>query len=276
MKLSRRILVHLLLLLICVGFIGPFLWMICTSLKTAKEASHVPLTLLPNGLYLHNYKRVLDNPSFQMMLYARNTLIISVLATLGTVLSSSLAAYSLAKLRWRGRTTIFVIMLLSMMIPFQVTMVPMYREFRAMGMIGTTLPLWLPAFFGAPFFIFLLRQFYLTIPSEMSEAARIDGCSDFGIWWRIILPLSRPALAVVALFSFMGSWNNFIGPLVYLTHEKTFTLALALQFFDSRAGGANYELLMAASTLVILPIVVLFFLTQKTFIQGIATTGLKG
>jgi multiple sugar transport system permease protein len=169
-----------------------------------------------------------------------------------------------------------------MMIPFPVVMVSIFSIFRFIGdhtplqMLGTFKPLWLPAWFGSAFSIFLLRQFFLTLPDELCEAARIDGCSEFGIFARIMLPLARPALSVVALFTFMGVWNDFLGPLVYLQSPEQYTLALGLQTFQSAHGGTQWNLLMAASTLVLLPVVILFFLTQRTFIQGIATTGMKG
>ena len=276
MTWKKRILTHGLLLLAAIFYLGPFLWMVDTSLKREAQAMTMPPVWIPHPFYWHNYHVVVHDSSFDMTLYARNTLIIALLAAAGSVLSSSLVAYSLAKIRWRGRGLLLAIVLGSMMIPFPVLMVPLFRVFRGLGWIGTNLPLWVPAFCGIPFFIFLLRQFYLTIPKELSEAAVMDGCSHFGIWWRIMLPLTRPALAVVALFSFVASWNNFLGPLVYLTHQSTFTLSVALQFYQSRSGGTSYNLLMAAAVLVILPIVVLFFLAQKTFVRGIATTGLKG
>lgn len=209
-------------------------------------------------------------------LYLRNSLIVCILGVIGTVLSSSLAAYSLARIPWRGRTSLFAITLATMMVPFPVLMVPMYAIFKTLGWVGTLLPLWVPPALGTGFNIFLLRQFFLTIPRDLSEAARIDGCSEFGIYWRVILPLSRPALAVVALFHFLYAWNDFMGPLLYLTRRETFTLSLGLQAYQSQQGGVDWSSLMAASTLVCLPIVVLFFFTQKTFIRGIATTGLKG
>jgi multiple sugar transport system permease protein len=209
-------------------------------------------------------------------LYLRNTLIVCTLGVIGTLISCSLVAYSLAKIPWRGRGVLFGITLATMMVPFPVLMVPLYGLFKEFGWIGTLLPLWVPAFFGGGFNIFLLRQFFLTIPRELSEAARIDGCSEFGILWRIILPLSKPALAVVALFHFLFAWNDFIGPLLYLTRRETFTLSLGLQAYQAQHGGTDWTSLMAASTLVCLPIIVLFFFTQKTFIKGIATTGIKG
>jgi multiple sugar transport system permease protein len=173
-------------------------------------------------------------------------------------------------------------MLSTMMIPFPVMMVPLYTIFRWLGdhtpipWLGTFKPLWVPAWFGSAFSIFLLRQFFVTIPEELSEAARIDGCSEFGIYWHIILPLSRPALSVVALFTFMYVWRDFLGPLVYLQRSSQFTLTLGLQAFQSQNGGTSWNLLMAASVLVISPVILLFFLAQRTFIQGIATTGMKG
>jgi multiple sugar transport system permease protein len=246
--------------------------------------SHIPsgagkafsALLVPHPLHLDNYRKVIESPFFKMPLYARNTLVIALLVAIGSMLSASLVAYGLTKLRWHGRQILFWIVLGSMMLPFSVMMVPLYQIYRDFGWIGTNLPLWLPTFMAPPFYIFLLRQFYLTIPDELTEAAVIDGAGPFRIWWRIMVPLTRPALLVVGLFSFVASWNNFIGPLVYLTHQRTFTLALALQFFQTRHGGVAHTLLMAATVLVVLPIIVIFFLAQKTFIRGIATTGIKG
>ncbi|RYZ07134.1 MAG: carbohydrate ABC transporter permease [Myxococcales bacterium] len=208
--------------------------------------------------------------------YLTNTLLVAVLGVTGTVLSSALVAYGLSRVQWKGRETLFTITLSTMMVPFPVLMIPLYSVFRAMGWLGTLMPLWVPAFFGSAFNIFLLRQFFLTIPSELSEAARIDGCSELAIFWRVILPLARPALSVVALFHFLFVWNDFLGPLVFLTKPETFTMALGLQQYQSQNGGSEQHLLMAASSLLLLPIVVLFFFAQKTFIQGISTTGMGG
>ncbi len=200
--------------------------------------------------------------------FLRNTLIVAVLGVIGTLVSCSLAAYSLARIPWRGRRVLFVLTLATMMVPVPVLMVPLYGLFKSFGWIGTLLPLWVPTFFGTGFNIFLLRQFFLTIPREISDAARIDGCSEFGIFWRIILPLSRPALAVVGLFHFLYAWNDFIGPLLYLARRETYTLSLGLQHFQSRHGGMDWTSMMAASTLVCLPVIVLFFFTQRLFIRG--------
>jgi multiple sugar transport system permease protein len=197
-------------------------------------------------------------------------------------LSSAVVAYGFARIRFRGRGVLFAIMLSTMMIPFPVTMVGLFVVFRFLGdatgvqFLGTFKPLWLPAWFASAFNVFLLRQFFMTIPTELSEAARIDGCSEFGIFWRIMLPLARPALAVVALFSFMWAWNDFLGPLIYLQRPEQYTLSLGLVAFQSQHGGTPFNLVMAASVMVVAPVLVLFFLTQRTFIQGIATTGMKG
>ncbi|HKO50869.1 MAG TPA: carbohydrate ABC transporter permease [Polyangiaceae bacterium] len=208
--------------------------------------------------------------------YLSNTLLVALLSVLGTLTSSSLVAYGLSRIEWKGRATLFSVTLATMMVPFPVLMVPLYGVFRSLGWIGTLLPLWVPTFFGGAFNIFLLRQFFLTIPSELSDAARIDGCSEFEIFWRIILPLSRPALSVVALFTFLGAWNEFLAPLIFLTEPETFTMALGLQQYQSQFAGSEWHLLMGASALLVMPIIVLFFFAQKTFIQGISTTGMGG
>ncbi|MEO8903087.1 MAG: carbohydrate ABC transporter permease [Polyangiaceae bacterium] len=208
--------------------------------------------------------------------YLSNTLLVAFLSVIGTLCSSSLVAYGLSRIQWKGRATLFNITLATMMVPFPVLMVPLYGEFRSLGWIGTLMPLWVPMFFGGAFNIFLLRQFFLTIPGELSDAARIDGCSEFDIFWRVILPLARPALSVVALFTFLNSWNEFLGPLIFLTEPQTFTMALGLQQYHSQSGGSEWHLLMGASALLVMPIIVLFFFAQKTFIQGISTTGMGG
>jgi multiple sugar transport system permease protein len=266
---------------ICAGFLLPFFWMISTSLKTVDQTMAYPPQMIPHPMEPGNFWKVLRSDKVDFPLYTRNTLIVAILTVLGTVISSSLAAYAFAKIPFKGRGTLFVLMLSTMMIPFPVMMVPLFAVFRFIDdhtpiqMLGTFKPLWLPAWFGSAFSIFLLRQFFMTVPDDMLEAARIDGCTEMGIFLRIILPLSRPALAVVALFSFMGVWNNFLGPLIFLQRPDQYTLALGLQAFQSQQGGTDWNLLMAASMLIMLPVILLFFLTQKTFVRGIATTGIK-
>jgi multiple sugar transport system permease protein len=207
--------------------------------------------------------------------YARNTLYIAILSVIGVVLSNSLVAYGFARIKWPGRDVAFALTLATMMIPTSVLMVPQYVLFKSFGWVGSPKPLWVPAFFGGAFNIFLLRQFFLSLPHELSEAARIDGCSEFSTFKDVILPLAKPALAVVALFHFMFVWNDFQGPLIYLTDQRTYTLAYGLQAYQSQHGGTQWPMLMAAATIVVLPVIVLFFLAQKTFIQGITVTGMK-
>ncbi len=279
---GRHVRVHIVLVPICVVAAVPFLWMLSTSLKTLDAALAFPPSWWPWPAQWRNYADVLSNTKTDFLLWTRNTLIIAALAVVGTTLSSALVAYGFSKVKFKGRGVLFIIMLSTMMVPFPVTMVSLFSLFRWLGdvsgepWLGTFKPLWLPAWFGSAFNIFLLRQFFMTLPDELSEAARIDGCSELGIFFRIALPLAKPALSVVALFAFMGVWNDFLGPLVYLQRPEQFTLALGLQNFQSQLGGTPWHQLMAASVLVISPVLVLFFLAQRTFIEGIATTGIKG
>jgi multiple sugar transport system permease protein len=213
--------------------------------------------------------------SFPFGRYLKNTLIISLIAVTGTVLSCSLVAYGLACVNWRGREILFWVMLSTMMLPGQVTMIPLFLTFKRLGWINTILPLTVPTFLGNAFFIFLLRQFYRSVPIELMEAARLDGSSDLGIWARIMLPLSKPALAVVALFTFIGTWNDFLGPLIYLQDDSKYTLSIGLAMFQGQYGG-DWGQMMAMSLLMTLPIIVLFFCAQRLFIQGVKLSGIKG
>ncbi|HWB54916.1 MAG TPA: carbohydrate ABC transporter permease [Tepidisphaeraceae bacterium] len=222
---------------------------------------------------VYNYTDALA--SFPFLHYLRNTLIISASVVLGTVLSCSLVAYGLACVNWRGREILFWIMLSTMMLPGQVTMIPLFLTYKHLGWINTFLPLIVPAFFGNAFFIFLLRQFYRSVPRDLMEAARLDGCNDLGIWWRLMLPLSRPALAVVALFTFIATWNDFLGPLIYLNDDSKYTLSLGLAMFQGQYN-TQWGQMMAMSLLMTLPIILLFFFTQKSFIQGVKLSGIKG
>ncbi len=263
-------------------FLAPLVWMAATALKPADQAASASLSLLPDppsSVLTHardNFTSVWNDPSITFPLYLRNTLIVALLSVVGMTLSSAIAAYGLARIQWRGRGVVFFTILVTMMIPFPVIMVPLYIVFRELGWIGTLTPLWAPAWFGGAFNIFLLRQFFMGIPRELDEAARLDGCGHWTIFWSVIVPLSRPALAVVALFHFIYVWNDFLGPMIFLTHRDQFTLALGLQMYQSKAGLSPWNLLMAASTLVVLPVLVLFLLTQRAFVKGIAAEGLKG
>jgi multiple sugar transport system permease protein len=277
----HRLWALLAILIICLGYLLPFVWMLSTSLKRVDQTMTDTPQLIPHPIQVQNFWKVLVSDKVNFPLYTRNTLVIAALTVLGTTASSAVVAYGFARIRFKGRGILFALMLSTMMIPFPVMMLPLFIIFRFIGdhtplqMLGTFRPLWLPAWFGSAFSIFLMRQFFLTIPHELGEAARIDGCSEWGIFWRIMLPLSKPALSVVALFSFMWTWNNFLGPLLYLQRPEQYTLALGLQAFQSQQGGTDWNLLMAASMLIMLPVVLLFLVAQKTFIRGIATTGLK-
>lgn len=204
-----------------------------------------------------------------------NTLTLTALSVIGTVFSSSLVAFSFARLKWPGRDTLFVVLLATMMIPGAVTMMPQFLIYRNLGWIDTLKPLWVPAFFGSAFNIFLLRQFFMSIPGELEDAAKIDGCGPFAIYWRVMLPLVKPALAAIAIMATLGAWNNFQGPLIYLSSPEKMPLAYALQLYQSQHSGEP-GLLMAASTLVVLPIILLFFFTQRYFIEGVSLTGMGG
>ena len=208
-------------------------------------------------------------------LYLFNSLWLVALNILGQIIACSMAAYAFSRLEWPGRNSVFILLLSTMMLPTFVTMVPTFLIFRSLGWYNTLLPLWVPAFAGTPFYIFLLRQFMLGIPRELEEAARIDGCSWFGIYWRIVMPLMKPALATVAIFTFMATWNEFMGPLIYLSDERLFPLSLGLFKFRTQFG-SDYGMLMAASTLMTLPVILVFFLCQRYFIEGATLTGLKG
>jgi multiple sugar transport system permease protein len=264
---------HIILISSGFFFMLPFFWMLSTSLKSDLQIFNIPPVWIPNPVIWSNFPRALM--IFPFLTYLKNTLFYCILCVIGTMISSSLVAYAFSRMEWKWRNAVFILVLSTMMLPFQVTMIPLFILFRRLGWVGTFKPLIVPAFFGSPFFIFLLRQFFMTIPKELSDAAKIDGCSEFGIYARIIIPLSKPALAVVVLFEFLGRWNDFLGPLIYINDELNYTVAIGLQQFVGQHE-SEWALLMAASTAITIPIIILFFFTQRTFIQGIALTGLKG
>ena len=270
---GRTALTHAALVVCGVVFLIPFAWLLSTSLKADPQIFVFPPVWIPQPVLWRNYVEALKYIHF--MTYLRNTVYVCTLVVLGTVASSSLVAYSFSRLRWPGRDALFMIALATMMVPFQVTLIPLVILFERMGWIGSFRPLWVPAFLGIPFFIFLLRQFFFTIPQELSDAARIDGASELDIYARVILPLAKPALATVVLFAFMGAWNDFLGPLIFLSSESNYTLALGLQQFQSQHE-SQWAYLMAVSAVISLPLIVLFFFAQRTFIRGIALTGMKG
>lgn len=264
-------------------FALPLVWMVVTSLKPESQAlTNPPLPWpVPVGetgrFAAENYGGVWRDPVVDFPLYLRNTLIVALLSVTGATVSSAVIAYGLSRVRWRGRGVVFALVLATMMIPFPVLMAPLYVLYRELGWIGSFKPLWVPSWFGSAFAVFLLRQFFLSLPRELDEAARVDGLSRVGVFLRVVLPLSRPALTVVALLHFVFVWNDFLGPLIFLNDKDTFTLALGLQLFQSQAGNTPWSLLMAASTLTVAPILLLFVLASKALMRGIggASEGLR-
>jgi multiple sugar transport system permease protein len=254
----------------------PFFWLVSSSLKRPGKIFILPPQWIPNPPQWNNYAQLFTLLPFG--LYTRNTLIIVVGAVTGQLITASMAAYAFSRLRWPGRDLVFGALLATMMLPGAVTMIPVFIIFKTLRWLNTFLPLIVPSWFGGgAFAIFLLRQFFLTIPMELEDAARIDGASSLTIYTRIMLPLARPALAVIAIFSFMGHWNNFMGPLIYLSSNSKWTLALAIHALQGLEWGRDMtELLMAAGVLMIVPTLVLFIVAQDIFVQGIALTGIKG
>jgi len=276
--LYMRVIAHGGLVLFSAVFCVPFLWLVSRSLMANEQIMREPralMDLVPQPVRLENYPDALAFKGFHFTTYLGNTLLICGLTVLGTVLSCSLVAYGLSRIHWRGRNALFFILLGTMMLPGQVTMIPIFVVFAKLGLVDSYVPLVLPTFLGNAFFVFLLRQFFIGIPRDLTDAARLDGCGELAIWWRVIVPLSKPALATVGLFSFMGAWNDYLGPLIYLSDQRKFTLSLGLASFSSQYG-QEPGLLMAATTVMTVPIIVLFFFTQRTFIQGVTLTGLKG
>ncbi|MBM7568209.1 multiple sugar transport system permease protein [Paenibacillus sacheonensis] len=265
--------VHVILIVFSLFFLIPIYIMLSTSLKTQAETLIFPIQLIPESWKFSNYSNVFTLIPFGR--YFFNTTFISVMNIVGVLFSCPLAAYALARLQWKGREFIFYVTLGVMMIPYASTMVPVYMIFTKAHMIGSYWPLILPAFFGSPFFIFLLRQFFKGMPRDLEDAARVDGCSELDIYAKIFLPLTKPALLTIIIFQLINSWNDFMGPLIYLQESSKYTLQIGLQQFKL-AHGTDWPSMMAAAFLISMPIVVLFFFMQKRFMEGITFTGIKG
>jgi multiple sugar transport system permease protein len=256
-------------------YISPMYWMLVTALKSDRELANFPPTLWPHEIDWQNFSQA--TRTFPFLPYLENTIFYAALTVLGSLLSNFLIAYGFSRIKWIGRDLLFYPVIASIFIFIQfpvnpITMVPMFSFFARLGLVNSFLPLILPTFFGNPFFIFLLRQFMLQIPADISEAARIDGANEFQIMYRIILPLARPALVVVGLLAGVNAWNDFLGPLIYLQNDKLYTLSLGLTFFKTMHG-IQFNLLMAASCLVVLPVIVVFLIFQRFFIEGISLGG---
>lgn len=281
MNKAEKLATHVVLIILAIPALLPILWMVSTSLKSDDQVYGAPgasgagfsfASLFPSSPAWDNYPKALATVPFE--LYLRNTLFLCGMTVLGAVVSSAVVAYGFARIDFRGRNVLFMLMVATMALPSQVTMIPVFETFRALHWYGTYLPLIVPAFTGAPFYVFLLTQFFKTLPDDLAESARLDGAGEFRIFYQVILPLAKPALATCALFQFIGTWNDFFGPLLYVNDPSKYNLAYGLQQFLSAYGG-QWAQLMAAATLFTLPIILLFFFAQKTFIQGIATTGGK-
>ena len=272
-----RVLIFVALAVGAIIFAIPFLWLLSSALKEPAKIWLFPPQWIPNPVRIANFTEALTRVPFG--LYALNTLKIVGLNLVGTLFSTSLAAYAFARLRFPGRDLVFTILLSTLMLPWAVTMIPNYVIFKNLRWIDTVLPLVVPSWFGVGpsgvFYIFLLRQFFRTIPRDYADAARIDGATEFGIFWRLMLPLTRPALTVVAIFTVLYHWNDFLAPLIYLTSPGNYTISLGLASFKGLYS-TDWHYLMAASSIAVLPVLVLFFLAQRYFIQGVVMSGLKG
>jgi multiple sugar transport system permease protein len=264
---------HFVLVMVAIPFALPLVWLVLSSFKPATDLRENPYSLLPTTWQPGNYAEAMQ--AMPIVTYLVNSTILALGSVIGTLFSCSLAAYALARLRWRGRQVVFVIVVGTMLLPWHVTMIPRFVLLRELGLYNSLAALIIPTFLGDAFYIFLLRQFFLTIPEELSEAARIDGLSEAGIFTHIILPLSLPALATVGIFQFIAAWNDFGGPLLYLSDPQKFPLAYGLEQFVSSYADQTH-LLLAAAVVFTMPIVILFFFTQRLFLRGIATTGVKG
>ena len=273
MHLLLRSLLYFLLISVGVTMLLPLLWMISTSLKQPGEVFLLPPKWLPDPPQWGNYAKLFEVLPFGRFLF--NSLKISTLATLGALLSCSMAAFAFARMRFPGRNFLFAIILATLMIPYHVTLIPLFALYKNLNWLSTHLPLIVPYFFGTGFGIFLIRQFFLTIPQELMEAARIDGCSFIQIYYKIFLPLAKPALATLGIFTFLGSWNNLIGPLIVMNEVSTMTLTLGLTLLTTQSNG-RWELIQAGAVISVIPMILIFLVGQEHFIQGIARTGLKG
>ncbi|MEM7033304.1 MAG: carbohydrate ABC transporter permease [Chloroflexota bacterium] len=265
---------HAFLVLMGISFLMPLAWMFSTSFKAPGEVFITPIEWIPQNPRPENYPAIFEKlPLFSRMIF--NSFYVTLLGTVGAVVSSVTVAFGLSRLEWPGRNALFAVLVATLMLPGIVTLIPLFIIFKWMGWLGTFLPLWVPAWLGMSFYIFLMRQYMLTLPKELDEAAKIDGASNFRILWQIITPLCGPAIAAIAIFAFIHHYNDFMGPLIYLTENDQFTLPLGLMWFQGRFGNF-WHLVMAASMLTIIPVLILFFVAQKHFVQGIQFTGLAG
>jgi ABC-type glycerol-3-phosphate transport system permease component len=272
-NVAKTIAIYVVILMMASLTLVPFLWMISTSLKVRDQLYAFPPEWIPSPVTFESYRVLFDPLPFDV--FFLNSLKVALLSLIGTLLACSLAAYAFARLRFPGREAIFALLLTTMMIPAQVLLLPLFILYKNIGWLDSHYPLWVPSFFGSAFGTFLLRQFFLSLPTELTDAAKIDGCSHLGIYWRIILPLSGPGLATLGIFTFMGSWNSFLVPLIVINKIDLRTVPLGLAALQG-SNEIRLNAVMAASTLSILPILLVFFFAQKYFVQGVVLTGIKG
>jgi ABC-type sugar transport system, permease component len=270
---SSKIFAHTGFIIISVIFIFPFIWMLSTSLKSFTEASSLTIKLIPEKIEWNNYIAIFQKAPFGR--YMLNTLFLAAVCVFGQVLSCSLVAYSITHIQWFGKKLLFPIILATIMLPYQVTLIPVYLIYNKMKLVGTYLPLIIPAFVAAPLFVFLIRQFYLTLPDSIIQAARMDGASHFRVYSTIVVPLSKSVFTAVAVFTFLNNWSDFMGPMVYLNKPDLYTVSIGLKSYIGEHH-TEWNLVMAASTIATLPIIVIYFFAQKQFIEGITMTGIKG
>ncbi|GIN85163.1 sn-glycerol-3-phosphate transport system permease protein UgpE [Heyndrickxia sporothermodurans] len=275
MKVQKRLhkgFVYGLLILLSILFLAPFFWMISTALKSPEELYQFPPKLLPSTWHFENFFKAWNSQPFNLFLV--NSLIVTALTTIGQIVSSTLVAYGFARFKFKGRDVLFIILLATMMIPWDVTMIPQYMEFNLFGWINSLKALIIPSWFGSAFYIFLLRQFIMSIPKELDEAARMDGANVFQIYYKIYLPLVWPVIVLIAVFNILGSWNDYLGPLIFLNDQSKYTLTLGLAQFKG-VHDVDTNGIMAVTFLISIVPLVLFFLAQKKLVEGVQSTGLK-
>ena len=268
-----HLILHIVMILLGLTFLMPLAWVVSTSLKLPGQVFLTPVQWIPTEPKWSNYVEVFERLPFH--LFIRNSFYVTIMGTVGMVLSSLTVAFGLSRLRWPGRNLLFTVLLGTMMLPGVVTMIPVFIIFKEIGWVGTFFPLWVPAWFGAAFYIFLMRQYMMTLPTELDEAAKMDGASNFRVLWQVVAPLCGPAIATVTIFSFLQHYNAFLEPLIYISENEMFTLPLGLLWFKGRFGNF-WHLVMAASMVTIAPVIVLFFIAQRYFVQGAQFTGLAG
>lgn len=271
----QKLIVYAILIAGAVIVLFPFLWTFSTSLKTPDQVYQIPPKLIPEPAVPENYDRVLNERPFGRWML--NSFFVVAVSTVGTLLSCSMTAFAFSRLRWPLRDKLFLVLLATMMLPDQVTLIPTFIIFKHLGWVNTYFPITLPAWFARnAFYVFLLRQFFMTIPLDLDDAARMDGAGHFQVYWRIILPMSKPALGVAALMFAQFKWREFLAPLIYLNRSESYTAAIGLRTFMDETHGTDWELMMAANILFMIPVVVVFFFTQRYMIQGVVITGVKG